>query len=103
MMSTPTACPRPVPLPRTSGVRAPEVTALLVANGVFIVLMWLRRGGLEAPGGAFTAGGQVTALLGTYLALMQLVLMGRSPWLDQAFGMDRLAWAHRWLGSRRCG
>ena len=24
--------------------------------------------------------------------------MGRSPWLDEAFGMDRLAWAHRWLG-----
>ena len=30
--------------------------------------------------------------------LIQLVLMGRSPWLDEAFGMDRLAWAHRWLG-----
>src|SRR5450759_2364354 len=42
--------------------------------------------------------GQVTALLGTYLALIQLVLMARSPWLDQVFGMDRLAWAHRWLG-----
>jgi predicted ferric reductase len=24
--------------------------------------------------------------------------MSRSPWLDQLFGMDRLAWAHRWLG-----
>ena len=35
--------------------------------------------------------GQLTALLGTYLALVQLVLMSRSPWLDEAFGMDRLA------------
>jgi predicted ferric reductase len=68
---------------------------------VVIVLMWLRHGGLDqlgSPGGPFTAAGQLTALLGTYLALVQLVLMGRSPWLDQAFGMDRLAWAHRWLG-----
>src|SRR5450759_2198247 len=45
-----------------------------------------------------TAAGQITALLGTYLALVQLVLMARSPWLAQVFGMDRLAWAHRWLG-----
>lgn len=95
------ARPRPVPLPRTWGVHAREVTALLVANGVFIVLMWVRHGGLDllgGPGGVFTAGGELTALLGTYLALIQLVLMGRSPWLDEAFGMDRLAWAHRWLG-----
>ena len=24
--------------------------------------------------------------------------MSRSPWLDQVFGMDRLAAAHRWIG-----
>ena len=24
--------------------------------------------------------------------------MSRAPFLDQAFGMDRLAWAHKWLG-----
>ena len=45
-----------------------------------------------------TAIGQLTALFGTYLALVQLVLMSRSPWLDQVFGMDGLAVAHRWLG-----
>lgn len=93
--------PGALPLPRTWGVRAPDVTALLVANGVFIVLMWVRHGGpdlLGTPGGVFTAGGELTALIGTYLSLILLVLMGRSPWLDQAFGIDRLAWAHRWLG-----
>ena len=66
-----------------------------------IVLMWVRHGGLDqlgTTGGALTAAGQLTALLGTYLALIQLVLMGRSPWLDEPFGMDRLAVAHRWLG-----
>ena len=39
-----------------------------------------------------------TALYGTSFALVQLVLMARSPWLDQTFGMDGLAVAHRWLG-----
>ena len=93
--------PMPVPLPRRWGIRQTDVVALLVGNGVFIVLLWVRHGGLDQLGttaGALTAAGQLTALLGTYLALIQLVLMGRSPWLDEAFGMDRLAVAHRWLG-----
>ncbi len=101
MSSTPAAGPRPVPLPRTWGVRPRDVVALLVANGVFIALMWVRHGGLQEFGtlaGGITALGQLAALQGTYLALVGLVLMGRSPWLDEAFGMDRLAWAHRWLG-----
>lgn len=99
--TTPAPQARPVPLPRTWGIRPADIVALLVGNGVFIALMWLRHGGPEqfsTPGGALSAVGQLLALFGTYLALIQLVLMGRSPWLDQAFGMDRLAWAHRWLG-----
>jgi predicted ferric reductase len=101
MSSSPVPRARPLPLPRVWGVRGAEVAALLVANGVFIVLMWVRHGGLDllgTPGGPFTAGGELTALLGTYLALVGLVLMARSPWLDEAFGMDRLGWAHRWIG-----
>ena len=55
MTLTPRARPRPVPLPRVWGVRATEITALLVANGVFIVLMWIRHGGpdlIGTPGGS---------------------------------------------------
>lgn len=91
----------PVPLPRSWGVRPSDVVAALVGNGVFIILMWLRHGGLgqvSTPGGAFIAVGQLAALFGTYLALIQLVLMARTPWLDQVFGMDRLIAAHRWIG-----
>jgi predicted ferric reductase len=101
MAAVPAARPRPLPLPRRWGVRANDVTALLVGNGVLIVLMWVRHGGLDelaTLGGSLTAIGQLAALIGTWLALVQLVLMGRSPWLDEAFGMDRLAWWHRWLG-----
>lgn len=90
-----------VPLPRTWHVSGNDVIAVLLGNALFIVAMWVRHGGLDqlgTPGGAFIAIGQLTALLGTYLALIQLLLMARTPWLDQAFGMDRLAWAHRWVG-----
>jgi predicted ferric reductase len=101
MSTVPVARPSPVPLPRTWGLRPRDIVALLAANGAFIVLMWVRHGGLDeltAPGGVFTALGQLMALQGTYLALIGIVLVGRSPWLDEAFGQDRLAWAHRWLG-----
>ena len=63
--------------------------------------LWIGHGGIDqfaTAAGAATAIGQLTALAGTYLALVQLVLMARSPWLDRTFGMDRLAVWHRWLG-----
>jgi predicted ferric reductase len=93
--------PRPVPLPRTWPVITPDVVWVLGLNGLLILAMWLRHGSLDdlgAAGGVLTALGQLTGLYAAYLALIQLVLMSRSPWLDQLFGMDRLAWAHRWLG-----
>lgn len=90
-----------VPMPRTWRLRPFDVAALLVGNAIFIGAMWWRHGGLDqlsTPGGPFTAAGELTALLGTYTALVQLVLMSRSPWLDQLFGMHRLAAWHRWIG-----
>ena len=92
---------RRVPLPRTWAIGKYEIIGVLVANGLLIAAMWIRHGGLQESGtfaGQLTAIGQLTALFGTYLALIQLVLMSRSPWLDQVFGMDGLAVAHRWLG-----
>lgn len=89
------------PLPRRWGIRSSDLGAVGVGLGVLVVLMWVRHGGLElfgSPAGALTAVGQLTALLGTYIALVQLVLMSRSPFLDQVVGPDRLAWLHRWLG-----
>ncbi len=91
----------PVPLPRIWPVAFPDVAWVIGLNGLLIVAMWVRHGGLAdlgAPGAILTAIGQLTGLFAAYLALLQLVLMSRSPWLDQLFGMDRLAWAHRWLG-----
>ena len=77
---------------------------MLVAQAVVIAVTVVAHGATdqlgEGPAGILTAIGQVTALYGTYLALIQLVLMSRSPWLDETFGMDGLAVAHRWLGLR---
>jgi len=96
-----TSPPRPVPLPRTWKIAAVDIIAVLVANGILILAMWLRHDGLDQMstlGGRLTAIGQLTGLFAAYFALIQLVLMSRSPWLDQVFGMDGLAIAHRWLG-----
>ena len=101
MTATSLRRPIAVPLPRTWHIRPGDVLAILLGNGLFILALWVRHGGLgqlTTPAGAFIAIGQVTALLGTYLALLQLVLMARTPWLDEAFGIDRLAIAHRWTG-----
>ena len=79
----------------------PPTRALAVGNGALVLAMWVRHGGLHDLGSLsaqLTAVGQMTALLGTYVALIQIVLMSRSPWLDQLFGMERLAGWHRWLG-----
>lgn len=101
-MPVPARAPvRRVAHPRTWSITSLDVIAIVVGNGLLIAAMWVRHGGLNelgAPGGAITAAGQLTALFGTYLVLLQLVLMSRSPWLDQLFGMDRLAAAHRWVG-----
>jgi predicted ferric reductase len=92
---------RRLPIPGTRSLRAGDVLAIAVGNGLLIVGMWIRHGGLNGlttPGTLLIAGGQLTALLGTYVALIGLVLMSRSPWLDRQIGLPRLAHWHRWVG-----
>jgi len=63
--------------------------------------LWIRHGEISratGPGGVATAVGQLTALLGTYAVLVQLLLMSRIAWLERAIGLDRLAVWHRWTG-----
>ncbi len=86
---------------RSRSVRASDVVALLVGNGLLIGAMWVRHGGLgelATTAGTVTAAGQLTALYGTYLSLIGLLLMSRSPWLEGILGMDRLAGIHRLVG-----
>jgi predicted ferric reductase len=50
---------------------------------------------LRTLGDQLTAIGRLTGLVGTYLVLVQVLLMARLPWLDRLIGMDRLAVWHR--------
>lgn len=53
---------------------------------------------LIAPGGLATAIGRVTGLLGAYLLLVTVLLVGRIPAVERAVGQDRLVAYHRRLG-----
>jgi predicted ferric reductase len=75
--------------------------AIFAGNALLVLLFWWVGTGDQAPrspGDVLNAVGRVTGLLGTYLVLWQLLLMTRQPWLDAAFGLDRLAVLHRWNG-----
>lgn len=88
-------------LPRPGQVRGADIVGFLGVNLALVLAMWIRHGGLEQLGtvsGIAVAIGQVTALVGTFFTLIQLLLMSRAPWLDHVFGRDRLTLAHRWVG-----
>jgi predicted ferric reductase len=87
--------------PRRMRFTAGDLILVVALNAALVVAMWVRHGGLNQLGSAsakLTAAGQITALVGTYGALVQVLLMSRSPWLERRFGMDGLAQWHRWLG-----
>jgi predicted ferric reductase len=75
--------------------------AIFAGNILVVVGFWWASTGLQQHrglGDELNALGRVTGLLGTYLVLWQLLLMTRQPWLDAAFGMEKLAPLHRWNG-----
>ena len=87
---------------RTRGGAAQAFAAALwlgfVANGAVVVWLWLHGGGVSQVHGSadlFTSLGRVTGLVGTYLALIQVLLLARLPWLERLVGFDRLTVWHR--------
>lgn len=75
--------------------------AALAAGGLVVTLGLAigseSAGTLAAPGGMVTAAGRLAGLLGTYLMLIAVVLVGRLPALEHALGQDRLVRWHRRL------
>jgi predicted ferric reductase len=75
--------------------------ALFALNAVVILAFWWSSSGFEitrTASDAFNGLGRVTGLLGTYLVLWQLLFMARLPWLEHAFGLERMAILHKWNG-----
>lgn len=71
--------------------------ALLVA----VAGLWAAHGGvqdLSSLGGALTSSGRLAGLLASALMLVQVLLMARVPWFEQAWGQDELARTHRLVG-----
>ena len=94
---TPWRTRRLAPIPRAwSEIRRRDVWFVVGFVGAVLGVMWLRHGGLDQD--PVLAIGQVTAIVGTYAALVGVLLASRAPWLDQVFGSDELRRIHGWLG-----
>ncbi len=68
--------------------------------GLFVVALWVAHGGLlqSSLGDWLTSIGRVTGLVASYLLLLQVFLMARIPFVEQAWGQDGLTRLHRWVG-----
>jgi predicted ferric reductase len=74
---------------------------VVAGNAAAIVWLWLHGGGVgkvHTTGDLLTSLGRITGLLGAYLALIQVLLLARLPWLERLVGLDRLSIWHRWNG-----
>ena len=97
------------PKPRPSGSLQPRLVAaalwlFLIGNAVAIVVIW-GGGGADGLGyhwhnltAVLLGLGRITALLAGYLALIQVLLLARVPFLERLVGLDRLTIWHRWNG-----
>jgi predicted ferric reductase len=80
---------------------AVTVLALTLGNAAAIVWLWYDGGnvtGVDDAAELVTSLARLTGLLGAYLALIQVCLLARIPWLDRLIGFERLTVVHRWNG-----
>jgi predicted ferric reductase len=92
---------------RTSAAPRPRkffarLFGVLAAVGLFISVALVApvttMSELAAPGGVLIAVGRVSAMAGTYLMLVTLLLIARMPPIERALGQDKLVRLHRRLG-----
>ncbi|MBJ7530586.1 MAG: ferric reductase-like transmembrane domain-containing protein [Nocardioides sp.] len=111
-MTTLAAPPAPQGVPSTSAAldtRAARVDAAVRTSAVaalwlsllVVTYWWVAGGGVQDLAGWETgllSSGRLVGLVGSDLLLAQVLLMARLPWLERAFGQDRLARLHRVVG-----
>jgi predicted ferric reductase len=77
------------------------VEALAWASVVAVVAMFLIYGGVKTVTdvtSAFASLSRLTALVGTDLLLIHMLLVARVPWIDRLYGLDKSTEAHKKLG-----
>ena len=77
------------------------VWTFLLGNAAGLVWLWWHGGNVtkvHTTGEALTSAARLTGLLSAYLALIQVVLLARLPFLERLAGFDRLTVWHRWNG-----
>lgn len=93
---------RPEQRRRSAGVPVATVVGAAALAGLgFVVWMGFdveSAGALRAGGGVATFLGQESALAGSYLMMLMLLLVARLPFLERALGQDQLVRWHRLLG-----
>jgi predicted ferric reductase len=80
---------------------AVAVWGFFLGNMAVIVWLWWHGGnvsGVHNEADALTSAARITGLLAAYLALVQVVLLSRIPWLERLAGFDRLTVWHRYNG-----
>ncbi|WP_392542532.1 ferric reductase-like transmembrane domain-containing protein [Oryzobacter telluris] len=97
------AAPAPRALRRGPVPRWWRDATLVAGWAVVLVVMalWVAGGGLGELGTvaeALTSTGRLTGLVASALLLVQVTLMARVPWVEQAWGQDGLARVHRLVG-----
>ncbi|MCZ4494756.1 MAG: oxidoreductase FAD/NAD(P)-binding domain protein [Conexibacter sp.] len=83
---------------RVTGLGAGDLWLLFLANLAVVAGLWYQGGALNGVGDLGTAlisAGRLTGLVGTYLALVQILLVARLPWLERLAGFDTLTQWHR--------
>jgi predicted ferric reductase len=76
--------------------------SLIWASLLVVVALWVSHGGVQDLGGArsdaLVSLGRLSGLLASDLMLIQVLLIARIPWLERAWGQDRLLGWHRVVG-----
>ena len=97
---TPPAATRTLQRAAASRTRGATLALWLAGAGLGLVvgIQLVTRTDASGPGALLTELGRWTGLLGTYAALLILLLVARVPFVERSVGLDRLMSWHRKLG-----
>ena len=85
--------------PKDRGVdRAALITGLGLGLTIALQITTMRRSDINSVYGDINSLSRLCALIGTYFALLGILLVSRIPWVEQGVGHDRLIKWHRKLG-----